>query len=145
LRGGSGDRGIGVLHIDVSELTPLEIESTVEAIRDMDFQAGMANGLVRTSVPSRSVANSVAALGKRTLSLGSTEAAGHLPDVAGGGSALGPIMGMPKSVNSSIGGQWRRYAPGFTFDGYSLVDRATGDFLYISRALENEPAPILDF
>lgn len=145
LRGGSGERGIGVLHIDVSKLNPSEIESTVEAVRDMDFQAGIADGLVRTSVPSRSVANSVATLGNKTLSLGPTEAAGHLPDVAGGGNALGPIVGIPKGVNSSIGGQWRRYAPGFTFDGYSLVDRATGEFLYISQALENLPAPILGF
>ena len=145
LRGGSGARGIGVLHIDASKLTPSEIESTVEAVRDMDFQAGIADGLVRTSVPSRSVANRVAALARRVLSLGSTEAAGHLPDVAGGGSALGPIMGMPTSVNRSIGGQWGRYAPCFTFDGYSIVDRATGEFLYISHALENQPAPILNF
>ncbi len=41
------------------------------------------------------------------------------------GSPYGPIMGLPRSVNSSIGGQWSRYAPLFTFDGFSLIDRST--------------------
>jgi hypothetical protein len=145
LAGGSSDRGIGVLHLDVSELTPTDISETIDAFRDMDLQAGMAGGLVRTAVPSRSIADSAAALGSRALSLGPAEAAGHVPDVAGGGSALGPIMGMLRSVNGSIGGQWRRYAPGFIFDGYSLIDRETGQFLYTSHALENAPAPILNF
>jgi hypothetical protein len=148
LAGGSADRGIGVLHLDVSELTPAEVSSTVDAIRDIDFQAGMAGGLTRTAVPSRSVADSVAALARSRragLNLGPTEVAGHLPDVAGGGSPLGPIVGMPRSVNSSIGGQWSRYAPGFKFDGFSLIDRETGQFLYTSHALENPPTPILDF
>jgi hypothetical protein len=140
--GGAGDRGIAVLDINVSGLTTAEIESSVEAIRDMDLQAGMAGGLARTVVSSRSVADSVAALGRKVLSLGSTEAAGHVPDVAGGGNPLGPIMGLPRSVNSSIGGQWSRYASGFTFDGFSLIDRETGEFLYISHALENPPPPI---
>ena len=155
-RGGSGDRGIGVLHIDKSTLSNADIESTFYTIQDMDFQAGMAGGLERTdvqnatvqlgskTVPSRSVANSTAALGRRALSLNKSEHAGHIGDVASGGSPLGPIMGQPASINSSIGGQWGRYAPGFTFEGFSLVDRATGEFIYTSHALENEPAAFLD-
>lgn len=146
LGGGSGDRGIAVLHIDVSRLTPTDLETAVNHVRDMDFQAGIANGLVRTAVPSRSTAtNSVAALGRESLSLSNAEKAGHLPDVAGGGSPLGPITGLPTYVNSSIAGQWGRYAPGFTFDGFSLIDRATGEFLYISLGLENQPTLLLGF
>jgi hypothetical protein len=146
LRGGSGDRGIGVLHLDGWKLSPADAQAAIAAVRDMDFQAGMAGGLTRSSVPSRSIADSVTRLarGSEAMNLGG-DAAGHLPDVAGGGSPYGPIMGLPRLVNSSIGGQWSRYAPGFTFDGFSLVDRSTGAFLYMSQGLEEEPALILDF
>ena len=146
LHGGSSDRGIAVFHIDVSRLTPAELEAAVSHVKDIDFQAGVANGLVRTAVPSRSTAtNSSAALARQVLGLGDAEKAGHVPDVAGGGSALGPITGLPTYVNSSIAGQWGRYAPGFKFDGFSLINRATGEFLYVSLGLENEPAVLLGF
>jgi hypothetical protein len=146
IRGGSSDRGIGVLHLDGSKLSPADVQAAVTAARDMDFQAGMAGGLTRSSVSSRSIADSVTRLARSSdaMNLG-TDAAGHLPDVAGGGNPYGPIMGLPRSVNSSIGGQWSRYAPGFTFDGFSLVDRSTGAYLYMSQGLEEEPALILDF
>jgi hypothetical protein len=144
-RGGSGDRGVGLLHLDASKLNAADIQAAVDAVRDMDFQAGMAGGLTRSSVPSRNVADSVADLGRRALELGPGEAAGHIPDVAGGGSPYGPIMSLPRGVNSAIGGQWGRYASGFTFDGFSLIDRSTGQFLYISHGLEEEPTLIFDF
>jgi hypothetical protein len=146
LAGGSGDRGIAVFHIDTSRLTPTELETAIVHVRDIDYQAGIADGLARIAVPSRSnVTNSVAALGRKALSLNNVEIAGHSPDVAGGGSPLGPITGLPTYVNSAIAGQWGRYAPGFTFDGFSMIDRATGQFLYISLALEHEPALITNF
>jgi hypothetical protein len=149
LRGGSGDRGIGVLHLDGSKLNPAEVQTAVASVREMDFQAGMAGGLIRSSVSSRSIADSVTRLARSSsaIDLGA-DVAGHLPDVAGGGSPYGPIMGLPRSVNSSIGGQFggnSRYAPGFTFDGFSLVDRSTGAYLYMSQGLEEEPSLILDF
>jgi RHS repeat-associated protein len=157
LRGGSGDRGIGVVHLDASELSPAQINETIAVVRDMDFQAGMANGLVRTDVKNstfqlgpnkvvrlRSAANTFANLARTALNL-DQQAAGHIPDVGAGGSPLGPLMGQDSGINNVIGGQWGRYAPGFTFDGFSLVDRSTGAFLYTSHGLEMEPAPILDF
>src|SRR5262249_24416361 len=115
LRGGSGDRGIGVLHLDASRLSPADTQAAVRAVRDMDFQAGMAGGVTRIAVPSRSVADSVANLGKQALGLDSrVDAAGHLPDVAGGGSPHGAILGLPKGGNRSLGGQCSRGAPGLT-------------------------------
>jgi RHS repeat-associated protein len=146
IRGSADQRGIGVLYVrNAATLTPDELKRTISGMRDMDFQAGMAGGLVRTvAKPFRKIADSVAALGRRLLGLqGSNLAAGHLPDVAGGGNPVGVIAGIPEAVNKSWGGQWGRYKPGFTFEGYSLVDRKTGQFLYKSLALEHEPTPIL--
>jgi hypothetical protein len=156
LRGGPTQRGVGVLHLDVTQLTPNEIEASINNIRDADLQAGMAGGLTRTAVPPNAAAsaieratnaasNSAKRLGRTTLNLGKGEIASHLPDVAGGGNPMGPLTGEATRPNSAIGGQWSRYAPGFVFEGYSLINRYTGEFLYVSHALEHEPAPILDF
>jgi RHS repeat-associated protein len=145
LRGGAGQRGIGVLYVrDASILSPEELETSISAVRDIDFQAGIAGGLVRQAPGSlRAEADSVASLARRALQLSKTEAAGHIPDVAGGGNVFGPIIGLPRRINSSWGGQIKRYQPGFVFEGVSLVDRATGQFLYSSMALEHAPVPLL--
>ena len=52
-------------------------------------------------------------------------------------------MGLPKEVNNSWGGQWKRYEPGFTFEGFTLVDKATGTVLYPSLSLELEVTSLI--
>jgi RHS repeat-associated protein len=145
IRGGPNESGIGILHLDTSTLSDEEFSDVVAGFRDMDMQAGMAGGLTRQEVSSRAVANRVADVGRSTLGLSKTDAASHTPDVAAGGSPLGPIMGMNAKANNSIGGQWGRYAPRFTFTGFSLVDRPTGQFAYTSLAHETLPMPMMDF
>jgi hypothetical protein len=141
LRGRAGQRGVGILYVrNAANLDADQLERSIAAVRDADFQAGFSGGLMRTvASPWRNIADSAARLGRRLLGLGADQAAGHMPDVAGGGSPLGPIMGTPPEANSPWGGQWKRYQPGFVFEGYSLVDKATGQWLYHSLALEHEP------
>jgi YD repeat-containing protein len=152
IRGRATDRGVGVLWIeDASKLSSTELRDVISAVKDMDFQAGIAGGLVRRSIPERSVANRVAAIarGKKgepgPLNLGPTQAAGHIPDAAGGGSPLGPIIGLPEKINKSWGGQWKRYEPGFTFEGFSLYDKASRQYIYPSLSLEHAPNPNITF
>jgi RHS repeat-associated protein len=140
VRGGASGRGIGVLYIsDAAALSPAELEQSITAVRDMDFQAGMAGGLTRQTVsPSaRATANRVANIGRDLLDLDPSLAAGHTPDVAAGGNPIGVIIGIPRGVNQSWGGQWGRYQPGFVFEGFILVDQSTGQVLYPSMGLEN--------
>ena len=144
IRGGYGEAGVGTFYLkNAAQLTPEAREAVIAAIRDADFQAGISGGLIRQAGGDRAVENSVARLGRQALDLNETQAAGHIPDAAAGGSPFGPIQGIPKSVNSSWGGQLKRYAPGFEFTGFSLVDKSTGEFLYPSLSLEHPPAPIL--
>jgi hypothetical protein len=152
VRGRATDRGVGVLWIkDASKLSSAELRDVISAVKDMDWQAGIAGGLVRQSIPERSVANRVAAIarGKKgmpgPLNLGPTQAAGHIPDAAGGGSPLGPIIGLPEKINKSWGGQWKRYEPGFTFEGFSLYDKASRQYIYPSLSLEHAPNPNITF
>jgi hypothetical protein len=139
-RGKAGERGIGVLYVrGWSQMTKTQKDAVIASARDMDVQA--SNILQRRSVDaaSRSAANSVARLARPALGLGAGEAAGHTPDVVGGGSTLGPIIGLPKKVNSSFGGQWARYQNGFGFTGVSVVDLDGGTWIYQSLALEHAP------
>jgi RHS repeat-associated protein len=141
-RGRKDESGVGVFFIDPSKLSKTEMESALVAARDMDFIAGMSGGLVRRSSLSRRVEDRVARIGRELLDLGATEAAAHLPDSGAGGSPLGPISGLPRTVNASWGAQLRRYETGFKFEGFSVVDRRTGEVLYPSMALEVEPPPM---
>jgi hypothetical protein len=145
IRGEAHERGIAVIHLDTSKMTDGEIAEAVAHFRDADFKAGMANGLTAPAQVSREVADRVAKLGRQSLGLGTGERAGHTPDVAGGGDPLGPITSLSAYANGAIGPQWRRYKPGFVFEGYSLVERQTGRILYPSLSLEHEPAPIHEF
>jgi hypothetical protein len=127
---------------DASVLTPPELESAVAAIHDADIQAGVQGGLTRRASSGRAVENAVAKLGRRTLGLDSSQVAGHTPDASAGGSPLGPIIGIPNSVNASWGGQIKRYKPGFVFEGFSLFDKTSKRWLYTSGSLEHAPPPI---
>jgi hypothetical protein len=145
VRGGAGQRGVGVLYIESRGLSADELRDTVAHFRDADFQAGMAGGYVRQRVPRggtlRRTGNRAAAVSRDLLDITDTNiVGGHTPDMAGGGSALGPIMALPRQVNSAIAGQWGRYEAGFVFEGYSLWDRTTRSWLYVSQALEHPPA-----
>src|SRR5262249_44766873 len=114
VRGRAGESGIGVLYAKRwTTLTEAERDVARTAVADMDLQAAMAGGLVRRRVPDRSEADAAAQLARRALGLGPLEVAGHLPDAGAGGAPFGPIMGLPKQLNASWGGQLRRYQPGF--------------------------------
>ena len=142
-RGKSGEKGIGVLFVEGwSKLTPLEKESILAFAREMDFEAS-SSGITRQKVDAtmRSVANRAARVSREMLGLGSGTAGGHLPDVTAGQQPIAPVTGMPSRVNSSFGGQWRRYEHGFNFNGVSIYDADTGQWVYNSHALEHTPPP----
>jgi hypothetical protein len=139
-RGGAGDRGVGVVRINTDGMTPAEMEALMVSIRAMDTHAGM--GVITASGD----AAALRPLGNRAAAIFDDIAggppgwhAGHIIDTRGGGNPAGPIMAQPPGVNLSIGGQWKRYQPGFRFDGFTLIERNSGRILYPSMALENDP------
>ncbi len=141
-RGASGQRGVAVIKVAAEKLTSEELGKVVAHVRDMDYQAA-GGGLIRQAVTStvRKIANSVASIAHRKdskMNLQLSESPGHTPDVGAGGDPIGVIMGIPRSVNRSIGGQWKHYQHGFVFEGFTLVDKITGRVLYQSMALEDE-------
>ena len=107
----------------------------------MDVEAQLGSGLTRQKVPEaeRKAADQVARLARRALQLGPGSAAGHLPDRAAGGSVLGPTTDTPSQVNSSFGGQWKRYKPGFVFTGFTVYDFETGKIISGSGRHFDEP------
>ena len=142
-RGKAGERGIGVLYVEGwSRLTPAEQES-IRAFGRQTDAASSTDRLMRQLVTPqmRTLANQTARVARGLLNLPSSAAAGHLPDVAAGQAPIAPIAGMPSRVNNSFGGQWKRYAHGFTFTGLSIYDADTGQWIYSSQALEHEPPP----
>jgi hypothetical protein len=143
--GAPGQSGVGVLYVrNWNALSAQEQTAVRMWMRDMDFQA--SSGLTRTSVSkaARATANRVAAIGRALLNLAQLpgQVAGHTPDTAASGKPVVPIYPLPKAFNSSVGGQWKRYKPGFTFTGFSLYDYETGSWIYHSQALEHEPGPM---
>ncbi|MBO1907595.1 RHS repeat-associated core domain-containing protein [Microvirga sp. 3-52] len=139
-RGGAGDRGIGVIRMNTDGMSAAEIDSLMASIQIMDTQAGM--GVITASGDAaalRPLGDAGAAAYHEFAGGPSGWHAGHLIDTRGGGNPLGPIMAQPPHVNLSIGGQWRRYQPGFRFDGFTLIERNSGRILYPSLALENDP------
>jgi hypothetical protein len=145
-RGSAGQRGIGVIYIRPRAFSAAQMDRIISAVKDMDWQAGMTGGLVRTrpTVQMKQIGASVQEVARRPSALGiryprGVEAAGHIPDMAAGGDPFGPIIGLPSKFNSSMGPQWTRYGVGFTFEGFSLLDDVTGEPIYASAALEHTP------
>jgi hypothetical protein len=140
--GKAGESGVGVLYIrDWSSLTPQE-QAQVRfwlSETDQSYGAGIAGPRQPVSAGQRRAGNQVARVGQRGLKLPSGTASGHTPDMAGGGEPMSPQIGLPAKVNSSIGGQWKRYEHGFRFTGISAYDEGTGNWIYLSPALEHEP------
>lgn len=142
--GEPGESGVGVLYIrGWGTLSPQEQLAVRTWLRDADTQYGMGAAGPRQPVsPSdRATGNKVAALGRQSLGLDRTSASGHVPDIAGGGDPIDVQIGLPSRVNQSIGGQWRRYKHGFRFTGLAAYDESTGQWIYLSDALEHEPPP----
>jgi Domain of unknown function (DUF4157) len=144
--GKAGESGVGVLYIrDWSSLTPQEQNRVRFWLSEADQQygAGLAGPRQAVTAAQRAAANQVARAGRRGLGSTGSSASGHTPDVAGGGDPMSPQIDLPDRVNSSIGGQWKRYQRGFRFTGISAYDEATGQWIYLSPALEHEPPPTL--
>jgi hypothetical protein len=143
--GEAGESGVGVVTIpDWSALSPPQQEAVRAWLRDADWQYGMGAAGPRQPVSGsmRQTGNEVTRVARVGLRLGGTSVSGHVPDMAGGGDPIGVQIGLPPRVNSSIGGQWKRYKPGFRFTGLSGVDESTGRWIYQSDALEHELPPI---
>ena len=143
--GEAGEAGVGVLYIrDWSDLTPQGQAQVLFWLSEADQQygGGIAGPRQTVSSSQRKAGNQVARAGRRGLESDSSSASGHTPDMAGGGDPMSPQIDLPHEVNRSIGGQWRRYQPGFQFTGLSAYDAATGHWLYLSPALEHEPPPV---
>jgi Domain of unknown function (DUF4157) len=142
--GGPSETGVGVLYIrDWNSLTQQEQQQVRLWLSEADqlYGAGIAGPRQTVSKAARSAANQVARAGRGGLQSTGTSASGHTPDVAGGGEPMSPQIDLPRRVNSSIGGQWKRYKPGFRFTGISAYDESTGNWIYLSPALEHEPPP----
>jgi hypothetical protein len=143
-RGEANESGVGVLYIRgwsaLSAAEQAQVRFWLE-VADQQYGFGDAGARQSVSAADRQAANQVARLGRNALLSTGTSASGHTPDVGGGGNAMSPQIDLPRSVNSSIGGQWARYQPGFLFTGISAYDESTGQWIYLSPALENEPPP----
>jgi hypothetical protein len=144
--GKAGESGVGVLYIrGWANLTPAQQGQVQFWLSEADqaYGAGVAGPRQSVSAAQRAAANQVARAGRRGLASTTGSASGHTPDVAGGGDPMSPQIDLPSRVNSSIGGQWKRYEAGFRFTGISAYDEATGQWIYLSGALEHEPPPTL--
>ena len=146
LRGGSGDRGIGVLHLDGSKLSPADAQAAIAAVRDMNFQAGMAGGLTRSSVPSRSIADSVTRLARGFR--GDESGRRRRGSPAGRGWRGKPIRTHhgPAEAGQQFD-RWTMEPVRARFHVRRLLPRRPFDrgvFVYVSGT-EEEPALILDF
>lgn len=157
LGGKAGERGVGVLRVTQGrwkELSPAEQERIRAWANLVDLQASDPEGLTRQTVDvaSREAGNRVASWASRPRlkkglpegysGVSKTQAWGHASDIAGGGEPAAVGLGIDRKVNSQIGGQWKRYEPGFVFTGISIYDEETGEWIYTSRALEHEPPPM---
>jgi Domain of unknown function (DUF4157) len=145
MRGQPGETGVGVVYVkDWANMSPDDRDKVRFWAREVDVRA--SGGVQRQAVTPqmKKDAKSVQALAQKSpaLGLGPTDAAGHSNDMTAGGDPLGPIVALPKGVNSSIGGQWKRYQQGFTFTGVSVYDHDTGQWIYVSHAVEHEPPPM---
>jgi hypothetical protein len=143
-RGVANQEGSGVLWVrNAAAFSEPELRNVIAWVREMDFQAGMSGGFIRQAVPRgsrlRLTGNRHARIANTALRLDRSQAAMHMPDIAAGGDPIGIMMGGPRGINASWGGQLGRYQPGFRFTGFSLVDRTTGQYLYPSLSLEHAP------
>jgi hypothetical protein len=145
MRGQPGETGVGVVYVkDWANMSADDRGKVLFWAREVDVRA--SGGVQRQAVTPQMKrdAKSVQGLAQRSpaMGLGPTDAAGHSNDMTAGGDPLGPIVALPKGVNSSIGPQWKRYRQGFTFTGVSVYDHDTGQWLYVSHAVEHAPPPM---
>jgi hypothetical protein len=142
--GKADESGVGVLFVrDWSSLTRPEQAQVRLWLSEADqlYGAGLTGPRQAVSTEQRKAADQFARAGHRFLESTHASAAGHVPDVAGGADPITSLVDLPKTVNSSIGGQWKRYEPGFRFTGISAYDESSGNWIYLSGALEQQPRP----
>lgn len=145
-RGGAGQRGIAIFQVRTDRVSPETLAEFLASVETMDREVAMRSHVASGDAAQlRPIGDAAAALFRNSgaVELPPGWDAGHGVDTRGGGNPLGPIWGQPMAVNRSIGGQWRRYQPGFRFDGFTLVERGSNRVLYPSLALENDPGPAL--
>ena len=147
-RGKSNERGVGFLFVRDFFSLPQKIQKELKNFMDFIDKEASPNPLIRRSVDenTRSLANRIAKIARGIILASSghfidpiSGVAGHSPDVASGADPYGPILNLDKRINSSFGGQWKRYEIGFRFDGFSLYDIKSGKWIYVSGALEHKP------
>jgi hypothetical protein len=150
-RGKSNERGVGFLFVRDFFSLPQEIQKEIINFIDAMEKEASLTTLIRRRVDeaTRAVSNRIAKIARGIILAGGVRfidpirgVAGHLPDVASGADPHGPISNLNKIINSSIGGQWKRYEYGFIFDGFTLYDIKSGKWIYASGALEHEPRPL---
>lgn len=145
-RGGAGQRGVAVFRVRTDRVSPEVLNEYIEAVKMMDMEAGMRPYVASGDAARlRPIGDAAAAVFRESDAVGLPEGwhAGHVIDTRGGGDPLGPITGLPAGVNLSLGGQWRRYQPGFRFDGFTLVEYGSNKVLHPSMAFENNPGEVL--
>jgi len=148
LGGAATESGIGVLSVsDYYGLQPHEQRQVMEAIAAMDARTraaaarGTPHRVRNLTAADRKQASSAAREARRAQGYPDGVMA-HLPDAVAGGDLTGPFLPVPHSVNSGWGPVVKQaFDVNFTFEGWALVDRRSGRWLYMSELVPGQAVP----